>query len=979
MGFRSEHDDFVGALDHLFPASENAASYTEDFLVKLVPLYDDHVIPDATERLAAALQDLQQDPAALGALAALAHRVGYVDLAHERALLRRIHGFKDYQKLASELVAMLMAHDGLDDAGNPDPSEDDAVTRLLRGVARRLQSLARSEGSDRDVVLASDLLLTEDPRFGRPPSGGPQVGGPQIKVDSSTAASSVVARDVRGMALARLGRGLPFVDLDRDGLADIDALGRFLGGDGAPLAVAPFQQPGPSVDAAGRPTADRAARGQLLFSYVNLDRTMAAGLLRDSRSLIARGVPLKAKHALDAALGARTATGTFSPDNGLVDAVHGAGAALDLETFPDLLEVLRAMLLQHEPALARTVYELDQTLDIADRYDLALQPGNTFFSDLMDVVKAIAAVPGLTEDLLRATEDPAVRAAGAGMARLMRFKSPRLTQADVDDGTVFATAVDRSRPDSSDNLSLFQRTLHLVHATAGAKWYPNFDSILRFIPFGGALAWHTDDIGGFYLEAVAGTATLPRWLSWVTQHLPGFMPLSENPTPAELAAFINHFNNFLVGNPTDDEGLPIRENDGDTLFAVAAPLSADGTGGSFADAARPIALAFAQHDQIPLLERLFDVLYQHWGSPEGHVYQSSDPAGRLYSKLSGARRFEPMLIDQFENAHLVEAVNGLLTDSDALRSSHGRGPITLLASAGVKLLLPDPALRTRSGAAAVTLDGRQISPLAPFDLLRAGRARLKAALAGTPGVEAQWDDVVGALHDVFLRCTLDGPAGGSSAHFANARAVPFAAILTAFLHDRATRHLAAGDLETWTRRDLENLAGEVVGAPELPALLDLVEAIDARPALSDTIAELRDDLLAEDDGLEDTLSVAGDLLGAIKDGSVGLGAMHWLGRTLDPDRKLAFALTRMAAKAIAADSDQHILEVIRRALDESPLGGVYGEALLRTLRQTNRVVTTSTQTVDAADLEAIAAKVGGYMTDDQHGLEKFYTLARDRK
>src|SRR5713226_10211059 len=51
-GFTHQHDEFVAAIDHLFPPNE--LSYTQAFLEKLLPLYDDNTIPDTTERLAAA-------------------------------------------------------------------------------------------------------------------------------------------------------------------------------------------------------------------------------------------------------------------------------------------------------------------------------------------------------------------------------------------------------------------------------------------------------------------------------------------------------------------------------------------------------------------------------------------------------------------------------------------------------------------------------------------------------------------------------------------------------------------------------------------------------------------------------------------------------------------------------------------------------------------------------------------------------------
>src|SRR5262245_40525534 len=87
-GFELEHDGFVGTVDHLFPPDE--LQKTQDYLVRLLPLYDDSTIPVVTRTIAAMLERLEKDDEALRSLAALLYRQGYVDQTHQEALARRI-------------------------------------------------------------------------------------------------------------------------------------------------------------------------------------------------------------------------------------------------------------------------------------------------------------------------------------------------------------------------------------------------------------------------------------------------------------------------------------------------------------------------------------------------------------------------------------------------------------------------------------------------------------------------------------------------------------------------------------------------------------------------------------------------------------------------------------------------------------------------------------------------------------------------
>ena len=122
--------------------------------------------------------------------------------------------------------------------------------------------LSRPRG---DLELVRNIFYAQDPSFG--------AGNSEY----------IVARDPRGFAAVPLSSGMvpaPFVDADKDGLPDVNAVGQFTTTNGMP-APAPFFAVGapaaPAVDASGRSLT--AAGGSLFFSYVDTSHTYTATLM----------------------------------------------------------------------------------------------------------------------------------------------------------------------------------------------------------------------------------------------------------------------------------------------------------------------------------------------------------------------------------------------------------------------------------------------------------------------------------------------------------------------------------------------------------------------------------------------------------------------------------------------------------------------------------------------------------------------------
>lgn len=935
QGFALERDDFIYTIDHLLPPDE--LSYTQEFLVKLLPLQDDGTLPETTRKLAAAAGRLSADEGALRSLAAIGQRKGYVDLAHEEALVRRIGRFPRYRELTRAMIDLALMHDGRDANGRPDARESDLLARLQKQLSVRLSEVEISEDEERDIVLLADLLMTEDPRF---------ASGPTTPV-------AVVARDPRGVAQVRIQAPgtmpAPFVDTSpRDGRADVDVIGRFVDDAGRPVQLPPFGRDG-----------DRDADGRLLenqqpvYQYVALERTLMASLLRTSRDLIEREVPMKALRTFDKVLGARTAEGLYDEnDSPLLDLVHAMGAAADLRELPDLIDLISILFDQHEATMMWMMLEAQDQFDIADRYPVSLRPNHKMLSEVVNWAQKVLAVPGLAEDLIDAIQDPAAGGLPQAGITLMSHKKDRITEAMVRNHTVFDTAVDTNQPDIAGNQSLQQRLFHLIWDTKGVRYTPE----LAGIPVG--FVFEIDDLAEFYMLSVIGQAEIPTLVSTLTG-------LSTRPTPEELAVFINTDQAF--GNPVGKEGFEVKENDGDTLFAA--------TESGMIDSLRPMIQVFYSHGQLELLFELFQILHFNWASTQSD-YQDRSTGQPRYSHLTGIARYQPMLIEIFRETRMYDGMRKMMDETELVRTQGGRGAHALLLQAARQLLGKDPALRTRSGAREVMLDGERVTPLSPFDLLRYSLDRLDQRVRRESQTQREWDEIVDVAYDLFLKAERTGPESGQ---LENREALPTAMILLDFLHARVLKHVNTPNFSTWVREDMLDAAEQALTAPELPMLVDLAYELELTPEVEGPLFALRDELLSETDGFGDLLVTAGDGVQAAKDASLAVGLVKYLGAELDPEQLNLWHCLTTAKRSLELDPDEHLLEVARRGLDPRPGGGLALYGLLEAAQQVQRENPLSTDPLLVNDWRKITAKISDYLLDQEHGLEKFYSLVANRK
>lgn len=933
-GFLEARAPFVAGIDHLFTPDE--LLYTQDFLVRLLPLYDDATLPASTQAMAGALERLLQDEAALDSLTALIQRKGYVQQSHEAALLRRIAAYPAYQDLVHAVIELAKGHDGLDATGALDPEEPAELRTLQALLSTRLVELEISEAAERDIVLLADLLLSEDPRY----------AGTHGPVE-------IVRRDPRGLARvnylgpAPLG---PFVDeAPQDGLADVDFLGRFLDEAGRKIDLPPFGT-GASRDAMGR----LIEGGVEVYDYADLDRTLLANMLRDGRYLIEQEVPMKAVRTFDEVLGARTDDGTYEAfDNPLLDLLYATSQSVDPTTVPEQLELLQALLKDHESALGWTLLELQAQFDIADRHPGGLKANSGLLEDLLTWVRKVIRVQGLPEDLLEALQEDALANIDDATVRLAQDKKALITEANFDANQVFGTGVDRSQADVTGNQSIMQRLLHLIEDTKGAQYEPD----LIGIPLG--FIFEIDDLAEFYMLSMIGESHVPGLVTTLTG-------LSGTPSATELARFINTEQTF--GNPVGNEGFDVKDNDGDTLFAVSAS--------GMEEALRPLVQMFHDRGQLDLLFELLHILHTHWAT-EASDYQDASAAQPRYSKLSGIARFEPMLIESFTEAKVLDATRKLLMETETVRTGSGRTAHGLLIGAARSVMTKNTGLRTRDGESSVRLDGQRITPLSPIDLLRDGLTRLDARINRRARTRQDWDEILDVLIDRFAGIERTGPEAG---RLENPTAMPVLLHVLNFAHERASAHALAGDLTQWVQEDMLGFAEDALTSKELPALFDVIYAIDGNEAVSPALIDLRDELLDEDRGFVDLLVTLGDGIEAAKDASLAVPLLKWAGAELNPERGHLFKVLDLTQRSLAVDPDEHFIEVARRGLEEDPdTHDLYIFGLTAAIRQANRVDPLSTELMGPNDVTKVVRTIQNYLIDEEHGIEKFYDLVRGRK
>jgi hypothetical protein len=417
-----------------------------DFTQKLVPLYESNpydkagapLFPTSTRSIARLFGALGESDDARKALTRMWGRQGYRPFQVALGAIRPALTYPGLRPMTKAALAVL----GPDGSAAPELQQLLTVTKqelltskpVVAPLPRVVVDAATLQPNRprSSIELAASFLLSENEAFAE---------------SASDPHRFIVLRDYRGFAATKALS--PFVDLDMDGLADVDGFGRFVDASGAPLAIDPPFALASSgltdLDAFGRPS------GSIpLFQYVDTSRTVAGAVGRhlvplvDATAAGSGADAWKSEHEtlMYALAGANLLYGDRADaqydyateeikdkgasckscvpykrfkgeDSALPDLVHAAGQLLADEDSDAILESLADLVENHEDVVARLMGAALQIREIANQHDQLAAQGKEaraelpYATPIWDEVAAIMADltanhPGLLTHLIEA-------------------------------------------------------------------------------------------------------------------------------------------------------------------------------------------------------------------------------------------------------------------------------------------------------------------------------------------------------------------------------------------------------------------------------------------------------------------------------------------------------------------------------------------------------------------------------------------------
>lgn len=513
--------EFVTAVDAAAPPDK--LGEVDAFLQEMMSLIDTGLLQGLTRKIQTLLKDAAGNDSMLSAIA-IQNRPkpgDFLSPVSGQNFIGHLMGYPRMPEVATRTSKTLLAADGLDEAGNPDINESTALRDMLNAASVYLGDAESINPTDTVAYSLQNVLATEDARFA--PADAPR---PLF----------AVAYDKRGLpVVAENGSGIapPFVDLDNDGLADVDSSGQWVLSGGGSKEIPAFRTTADALALLNRDSFGRAKvgnTGKYSFEYVDLSKTGVHFLVRQFDGLAKREILWNLVDAAPALLGTRQintdAQGSFSgyaSDNPMRDVFYALLHTLDIDTLDRVLGASADFLATNSHALAGLVYALDEAGEVIDNFNkqypqAGLKDNQTLAYDMLPVLEAISADPDLWQDVMWALRQPITRRTGEPMAMLLSYKdsNPAVPaengpydscfkscnanfpvfedfndanpQSCVDryrsaqalqryecvrgcpNGEMFSEAMDYSLPETRDNISMFQRLFHLLRDTAGTPY-----------------------------------------------------------------------------------------------------------------------------------------------------------------------------------------------------------------------------------------------------------------------------------------------------------------------------------------------------------------------------------------------------------------------------------------------------------------------------------------------------------------------------
>jgi len=1029
---QAERERLILATDAIFPQG-----YLDDLQIYLtkndfLALYDDDTAQTSIDALIGLLRLMADDQPTVDALERLGFRIGYRPLKPALGAVRALVSYPELNELLLTLTTAITA-------GGSARAEWQHLIDAT-GASLRAASAAPTDDSNRTLRIALDFLLRERSLLG------------------TSASAPLALRDGRGLVQVVAPTVAPFVDANADGAADVDALGRFVDASGAAFeAPSPFEVPDGAVttpwpfrDPAGQALA--AAGGAKVYKYVDLDSTVMAALARDGISLFdpSKGTALDLLRGASALVGGRTMA-TRSYPNGETLAYRGydtdASPLLDLGHAyaqilrdPNVLDTLalgRDLVTNHEPELARLTEAIVKAFRVGDRHpEAVVAPGAPLWDDLVPVLRQITANPTLFNALMAALDKPEVGQLGERFRKLMAYKD----RFDINPSTqavtgTFSTLVDRSRADSNYDRSIFQRFLHLINDSNGARACNKADAKVKD-PFIGitlgtyaeCALFRVDNLAVFYLQSMAyakttgglyvcetdagafdstTTATTPagcvsqgrrpqpkanfnyQWGGVVRTSIDtfggdafledtvGIVGMRSHPTPAALDRVL-----FLVPTPDYLSNIinPLRDREGD-LYASqhAGTLPVLEKDGLF-DQIRPVVQAFADSNQEQLFVDLLAVLHKHWATRGSTNHQSISPASPNYVFGSGASKYEALIAEMLADGSLMSALSSTAPVLNRV-VVNGKSYPTILRGAVQHLLTPLAGLADRRGRTSTTTsDGRAIGQLSPWHLLADAYLGKQARLSAAGAEGEAWTQSVSELVDVLLR---GAEVPGTGWKFKNPRTRGILDAALELAGSRVRAHDTAGDRARWLATDLDADLRELATSPVFAGAADFVVSLQASPETRVQLDQLLQYLVSEAQASESfvaSLTSIADLAQLALDDRDLLPIAHILGEALRPERGWLEAHLDFVKHARAVDDNRALSRLMVNLYSEDRTGRTAVGDLIDGLCEVLRAQPYDQrgQRLTADDYRSVLTGVAEFLDEEKRGLRKFIAIIKSR-
>jgi hypothetical protein len=1013
----------VTAIDTAVPADFTGDLKT--FLVdeRTLAYYDDDTMSRAIASLADMLDEVARDDAALTALARAGIRDGYRPAAAAfgvpAALTNARRAAVGATPVAPSLREVLGQTVPALTSGGAAHAEWDALLAAMSATLLDAEAPSDAASPERTAALAASFLLSE-------------------RGDLAEAQTvPLVQRDGRGIARVALVGGAvpaPFVDADRDRLADVDALGRFVDADGKPVApAAPFAIAG---DTAARDAQGRAAA----YSYLALDRTVIGALGRDAARLFdpSTGIALDLARGASALLGPRMMTtraftaGAFAyrgydtTRSPLLDMAYGWTQLLRDPNIRDLLALADTLLAGHEAATARLVEAAVATARLGDTHpEAAILADAPLWDDLMPVLRQIVARPQLVRALLAALQLPQTKQLGKRFSDLMTYSD----RFDIDpDGQVvtgsFTRKPDRAQPDTGFNRSVFERFVHLINDSSRAVLCNKQNATVvllglpLFGPYDACDLVEIDNLATFYVRAMtyakdgngnvicendrgdvvgcgagsarprpnatmvfkdgllaAGIALLGDGFLEGQATITGFR---RHPTPEALnrVMFLEPTPGFLA-TVLD----PIKDRDGDVYRVQHAGTLPVLEINGFYDQIRPIAQAFVDNGAEQVFVDLLAVLHKHWPSKDSTTTQTTNPAGANYVFGSNGKSWEPLITEALAG-DLLPALVDTAAELNAI-TVNGKTFATVVTGAAGFAINPLTGLADRQGhTATTTADGKPVTALSPWHVLADAYRAKHARIAEAGGEGTAWPPAIRGVIDMLFRAS--NPGTGWAFSNPRTRAVTRAAI--ALVRGRIDAHDQRGDRAAWVAQTLPASTRDLLTHPVFAGVADLAAALTAASGPRTALEALMRD--AFDEATSPAVfamlrTASADLIQLLADDADMVPIAHLAGRLLAPGKPYLATQLELLQKLTAADDAAVLVRLAAQmfsAYDPADPGVPAIAAIANAIGEVDRrrPGTDLRAAWTRDDFASVLGNVAAFLREEQRGLPRFIAIIKGR-